>query len=275
MKILIVGLGLIGGSYALRLKEKGHTVFGVARRDETIKYALEHKMVDKASKNLADFIDEADLLVIGLYPKDIIPYMEKNRHLFKKDLLITDICGIKKDVVYQATSLAKPAKFIGSHPMAGKEKSGIEYASSNLFEGANFLITPTDIYEEKDMAMLKLMATDLGFKNIAIISPEHHDSLIAYTSQLTHAIAVSLVNSDSAKDTKNFIGDSYRDLTRIAKINAELWSQLFCSNKEFLIQKIEDFEHELDKLKTALLEENLKDLKQIFINSKEHRESLE
>ena len=275
MRILIVGLGLIGGSYALKLREQGHVVYGVDKNFETLRYARENNIVDDLSLDMEDFIDNVDILVIGLYPKDIIPFIEKKRHLFKEHLLITDICGIKSEIAYQAVSLSKPATFIPSHPMAGREKVGIQFANKDIFKDANFLITPVEEYEDHKMNMLKQMAYDLGFKNISLITPEHHDAMIAYTSQLTHAIAVSLVNSKEASDIKDFIGDSYRDLTRIAKINGELWSQLFLSNKDFLIDEIVNFENQLDRIKMALLEENSEDLKEIFKESKEKRESLE
>ena len=141
--------------------------------------------------------------------------------------VITDVCGIKTSFVYKATALSGEATYLSHHPMAGKEKIGIEYADSNIFNGANYLITPIDGTPSSAIKLLETIANDLEFGRISIITPERHDKMIGFTSQLTHAIAVSLVNSDHDEETKSFIGDSYRDLTRIAMINEKLWSELF------------------------------------------------
>lgn len=274
MNILIVGLGLIGASYAKGLKEKGHIIFGVDIKEETINYALKNNIVDYASLNPKDFIENMDLIILGLYPKLILSFIDEHKHLFKKGQIITDVCGVKCFFLNDAIALSQPATYISHHPMAGREKSGIEYADNKIFNGMNFLII-NDSNKEGDLNVLKQIGTDLGFGNIKIVDKTYHDKMIGFTSQLTHAIAVSLVNSDKEEDTKNFIGDSYRDLTRIAMINENLWSELFFSNKEFLIEKITNFEYELKKLKRSLENNDEETLKEIFISSRIKRNEME
>ena len=271
MKILIVGLGLIGASYAKGLSQKGHELYGVDKILSTCRLAMERGYVLEASTDVLDYLTLVDVLVISLYPNDILPFMKQYHHQFPQHLIITDTCGIKKPICEEATLLALPAKFVGSHPMAGREKVGIEYADEKIFSGANFLITPIENTNEKAIAIVKQLATDLGFGKIHLISPEFHDQMIAYTSQLTHAIAVSLVNSEANVDVTPFIGDSYRDLTRIAMINEKLWSELFNENRDYLIYEIDKFITELAKLKRSLLYENEEELKQMFLSSKEKR----
>lgn len=272
MKTLIVGLGLIGGSYAKGLTKKGYKVYGVDRNKETIEYAINEGIILDGSLTPEKFIPNVDLIVICLYPNDVIPFIKQNLHLFKSGQVITDVCGIKTNICYEATNLIKEAHFIGSHPMAGREKVGVKYSDEKIFNGTNFLLCPIEGTSQLAIDVISQMASDLGFNNICKISPEFHDEMIAYTSQLTHAIAVSLVNSNQNDEVINFIGDSYRDLTRIAMINEMLWSELFVINKDALNKQIDSFIIELENLKSALNSENLDNLKGIFISSKKKRE---
>ena len=272
MNILIVGLGIIGASYAKGLKIKGHYIYGVDKLESTLKYAKDNNIIDEGSLNACDFIDNADLIILGLYPNNLIQFLKE--HKFKASQIITDVCGVKSHFLEEAYELAKPATYISHHPMAGREKVGIEYSDNKIFDGANFLIIN---YNNKDYEInaLKEIAKDLNFGKISIISMEKHDKMIGYTSQLAHAIAVALVNSDTEEDTFSFIGDSYRDLTRIAKINKNLWSELFLSNKDYLIDEIDNFEKVLNDIKTCLINDDSKKLKEIFEESKIRREKME
>ncbi len=275
MKILIVGLGLIGGSYALGLSKKGHEVYGVDTNEETIKYAMDNKYIISGSNNPKDYIAKSDVVIIGLYPKKVLEFVKQYRLEFKKDQIITDVCGIKTSYIDEAVSLCDNAEYIGHHPMAGREKSGIIHSNIEMFKKANFLICPVESNTLRAVNIIKQIGEDLEFGRISIMSPVKHDKMIAYTSQLTHAIAVSLVNADTEHDTKDYIGDSYRDLTRIAKINENLWSELFFENKDYLIEKIEDFEKELDALKLSLETNDIEKLKEIFIRSTNKRKEME
>ena len=272
MNVVIIGLGIIGGSYAKGLSKKGYKVYGVDKNLDTIEYAKENGIILEGSNKPEEFLPYADLTVIGLYPNDVIPFIKENINYFKEGSVVTDVSGIKTNICYEALSLLKNAYFVGSHPMAGREKVGIRFSDENIFNGTNFLMCPIDGTNEIAIEVVSKMAYDLGFANVHQITPEFHDEMIAYTSQLTHAIAVSLVNTNTNDEVKKFIGDSYRDLTRIAMINESLWSQLFVENKESLVNQIEDFINELEELKIAVSSENFDLLKEKFITSKKKRE---
>ena len=272
MIITIIGLGIIGGSYAKGLTKVGHTVYGVDKNLETIEYAKAQGYIVDGSVEGSIFISKADLVVVGLYPNDVIPFIKNNLPYFKYEQVVTDVCGVKECICYEATRLLKDCYFIGSHPMAGREKVGIKYADETIFKGTNFLMCPIPETNEIAVNVVEQMAKDLGFGRIHKISPKFHDEMIAYTSQLTHAIAVSLVNSNSDTQIEKFIGDSYRDLTRIAMINEALWSQLFIENKDSLTEQIDSFISELEIIKSAINSENLDLLNEKFISSKKKRE---
>lgn len=274
MRVLIVGLGLIGASYAKGLKNAGFEVYGVDINEDTINYALENGFVDEASVDSTSFISKAQIIILGLYPNQIITFLKKYQTLFTKEQLITDVSGVKTNFIYEVSKYKGNASYLTHHPMAGREKMGIKYATPAIFKGANFLICPVD-NSENDIDKLKLIAKSLDFGRISIISPEKHDKMIGFTSQLTHAIACSLVNSDTDSDTKNFIGDSYRDLTRIAMINEELWSELFMANRDYLLGEIQNFELELNKMKEAICTSDTKMLKSLFIKSCIKRSEME
>ncbi len=276
MKVLIVGLGLIGGAYAYRLKNKGYTVYASDLNQESIDYAMEHNYIDNGSVNAEDFIKNSDMVILSIYPQAILEFLKKNAKYFNKNQIITDVCGVKSSFVLKATELSKPATYCSHHPMAGREKSGVKYSKECKFEGANFLITPTRETSYATVEVLKKLGSDLGFKRITAMDIYEHDKMIGFTSQLAHAIAVSLVNSDNNPDnTKNYIGDSYRDLTRIAMINDTLWSELFLENKENLIKHIECFEKNLDELKCALMNDDKKTLEALFKSSTIIRKEME
>ena len=272
MNVTIIGLGIIGGSYAKGLTKAGYNVYGVDKDLMTIEYAKQEGFIVDGSTNARDYLTIADLVVIGLYPDDVIKFIEENLQYFKNGQVITDVCGVKKSICKKATELLKDSYFVGSHPMAGREKVGIKYADEKIFKGTNFLMCPIEVTNQIAIDVVDKMARDLGFGHIYQISPEFHDEMIAYTSQLTHAIAVSLVNSNANEEVVKFIGDSYRDLTRIAMINESLWSQLFIENKDSLIDQINGFINELEIVKKAINSENLDLLKDKFISSKKKRE---
>ena len=269
MKVLIVGLGLIGGAYAKRLTELGYEVYGSNHRQEAIDFALANNYIKDGSIDPEKFMGIVDVVILGIYPSHIIKFLTDNKKSLRKGLLITDVTGVKSKYIEEATELAKPATYLAHHPMAGREKKGIQFAHEVSFKKANFIITPIAgvNYDEKYIDMLKKIGSDLEFKNISILDTKSHDFMIGYTSQLAHAIAVSLVNSDTKLNTKLYIGDSYRDLTRIAMINEVLWSELFFENKDFLVENIDIFMTQLSLIRTALVDNNPDLLKELFIKS--------
>lgn len=282
MNITIVGLGVIGGSYALSLKDyKEFDIYGIdVNRDSLLKTKSLGIIKEGAlfkSEESKEIVRNTDLIILCIYPKDIINFINIYKSEFKENLIITDVTGIKECFIESVLEiLPEGIDFVFSHPMAGREKRGFEYASAEVFQKANFIITPVNENKEESLKLIEDLAFKMGFSNVKRISPKIHDEIIAFTSQLPHAIAVSLVNSDDLGiDTGKFVGDSYRELTRIAKINEELWSQLFLGNKENLINRIESFQRELEKIKRALCCNDQESLKTLFRNSTEKRENLE
>lgn len=275
--ILIVGLGLIGGSYAKGLKKHGYTVYAISRGQGTIDYALENGIIDKGTiQEDPEIISQADYIVFGLYPHTMIDWIARNQKHFKSGAVITDVCGVKCNVVDVVQEfLRKDVEFIGSHPMAGKEVSGVQYSDDAIFHSANFIITPTEQNTEKGIGFAKELAELLGFYHIAIITPQEHDKMIGFVSQLTHAVAVSLMNTSDNTHLKEYTGDSFRDLTRIAKINETLWSELFFLNKKNLVQEIDDFVAELENLKQKIADEDEEGIKKLFIQSTERRKQFD
>ncbi len=277
MKVLIVGLGLIGGAYAKRLSELGYEVYGVNHRIDPVNFAIEHKYIKAGSVNAKDYLPLVDLVILGLYPSHIINFLKENKEYLREGLLITDVTGVKSNYIEEATKLSYPATYLAHHPMAGREKKGIEYAHEVSFNKANFIITPIlgNKYDDKYIDILKRIGKDLEFKNISILDTKSHDFMIGYTSQLAHAMAVALVNSDTKPDTNLYIGDSYRDLTRIAMINDVLWTELFFENKEFLLENIDNFMNELSKIKSSLENDDKEKLKELFKKSTKIRSEME
>ncbi|MEG1065976.1 MAG: prephenate dehydrogenase [Erysipelotrichaceae bacterium] len=266
---LIVGLGLIGGSYALGLKKQGYLVQAIDNNEETIKYALKHNIIDHGSCESDAFIEESNIIISGLYPQALIDWTTENALKFKEGTIVS---GVKSNVVDKIQAVIPcSVEFIGSHPMAGKETSGVMNADEKIFNGANFIITPTKYNTDEAIETLTRFAKIFGFGNISVLTPQQHDEMIGFVSQLTHVIAVSLMNTNDNTHLKEYTGDSFRDLTRIAKINENLWTELFFLNKDILIKEIESFDSELNNLKHKLINDDHEGLKQLFIQSTKRR----
>lgn len=264
-KFCIVGLGLIGGSYAQALKSKGYFVMGIDHDQETLQIAQRQCMIDKGSVDGESLIQEADFVIFALYPKTMIAWMQEFRHLLKKGTFMSDVSGVKLAVVEAMQDLCpEGVHFLASHPMAGKEHCGILNSDANIFKGANFIITPSEQNLPDEIETLKQFASILGFSHISVLSCRKHDEMIGYVSQLTHVIAVSLMNANNDDHLNEYSGDSFRDLTRIAKINDTLWSELFVLNQDFLIREIDDFVIEVQRLKQSLIDQDEATLKTIL-----------
>lgn len=272
-KFLIVGLGLLGGSYAMGLKQEGYTVYGLARRQETIDFALEHDIIDQGQIEVDEFVSQADVIIFGLYPTAMVKWIQSYKHLFKKKALISDVSGVKTNIVDVIQDELKDldVEFISCHPMAGRETSGIEYANTEMFKKANFIITPTDKNSQSAIEFCHDLAYTLHFNHIAILSIEEHDRMIAFLSQLCHVIAVSLMNTHDNSHLVEYTGDSFRDLTRIAQINENMWTELFLLNKEILLDEINQFIDAISHFRDALQDENQEEMKRLFIQSTQRR----
>lgn len=267
LNIVIVGLGLIGGSYAMALKElRPRQICAIDMEERVLDEALKMRVIDKGCKNGASLLKEADLVIIALYPEETVEFVKNNIENFKKSAVITDTCGIKIGVVEKINSfLPQDLDFIGGHPMAGKESKGLQAASKDIFKNANYIITPIERNKKENIKLVEKMAKAIGCKNVVCVNPEEHDKIISFTSHLPHVIAVSLMNSNMIENNIGlFTGGSFKDATRVAAINSMLWSELFTLNSENLIGEIEKFEESIKKIKKAIKSEDKHALVNIF-----------
>ena len=271
-RFLIIGLGLIGGSYAMGLKKQGYHVDAIEINQLSIDYAIKNNIIDYGSTFDLDLISQADIIISGLYPNMTVDWIVTYQKYFKSGALITDVSSVKTGVVYPIQqNLRDDVEFISSHPMAGKEVSGVKFADDTIFHIANFIILPTEKNTQEAIDTMYQFAKILGFSNISELTVEQHDEMIGFVSHLTHAIAVSLMNTNDNTHLVEYTGDSFRDLTRIAKINENLWSEVFFLNKENLIHEIDDFINEVNHLKEKLVNDDVEGLKELFIQSTARR----
>ncbi len=253
-RICIVGLGLLGGSYAAALSRQGYHVTGIARRQESVDYAVAHGMIEKGSASVDEaLLADADLIVFSLYPHVFIDWIHEHGDKLRPGTVITDVTGVKGCVVYEIQkSLPKGVEFIAAHPMAGRESSGIEYSDDRIFRGANYIVVPTEVNSERAINLCKALGETLGCKDISVLDVAGHDRMIAFLSQLTHCIAVSLMCACDAPDLERYTGDSFRDLTRIANINDEMWSELFLANRDALLREMDAYRASFDELRETI-----------------------
>lgn len=272
MKVFIVGLGLMGASYAQKLSSIGYDVYGFDIDNNTNLKALNEGIIK--SFNLTD-MKSSDMIIFALYPNQIIRFIQTNLDLFDKQL-ITDISGTKTKLLDTVLSiLPDQVNYVSHHPMAGKEKSGYDYKDINMFMHANFLIIDSYHAKKEHILIIEQLGKDLGFKRQIILSAKEHDDLIAHTSQLTHLLAVGLMLMNDSEHTKDATGDSFRDLTRIANINEVLWTELFLDNKQALLNKIDQFVDVLNDLKKDIMYADEKSLKTKLKEAKKRRISFD
>jgi len=272
-KILIVGLGLLGGSYARALKRFGFHISAITKEQSSIDYALKEKLIDEGTTELDErIIGEADIVVFALYPHIFIDWIEKNQHLLKSGALITDVTGVKCSIVYKVQQMLRDdVEFIAAHPMAGREVSGVENSTDQMFVGANYIVTPTDKNTPEAINTCLELGKLLGFMNVSTLSPEEHDEMIGFLSQLTHCIAITLMTCNDKENMEKYTGDSFRDLTRIARINDLMWSELFIKNKAALLHQMNLFIDKFNELKSMLENEDTDSMRQMMRHSTERR----
>ncbi len=272
-KILIVGLGLMGGSYAQALSKLGFEVGAITREAADIDYALSVGMIAHGQTAVtADYVGQFDICVFALYPKILLSWLENYQQYFKSGAILTDVTGVKTEVVYPVQRmLREDLEFIGAHPMAGREVYGVRNARPEMFAGANYIVTPTDKNTEAAILLCESLGRTLGFARISRLSPEEHDEMIGFLSQLTHCIAVALMTSKDSEHLVDYTGDSFRDLTRIARINEDMWSELFLLNKDALLSEIDNFSASLSHLRDAIAREDTEEMKRMMRLSTNHR----
>ena len=272
-RILIVGLGLLGGSYAKALKRFGFHISAITKEQSSIDYALKEGIIDEGSTALDEsIIGQADLVVFALYPHVFVEWIEKNQQLLKSGALITDVTGVKGSIVYRIQDmLREDVEFIAAHPMAGREVSGVENSTEKMFVGANYIVTPTAKNTPEAIETCIELGRLLGFANVATLSPEEHDEMIGFLSQLTHCIAVSLMTCNDKEHMEKYTGDSFRDLTRIARINDLMWSELFVTNKKVLLDQMDMFLNEFVRLRGMIETEDINGMRAMMRHSTARR----
>jgi prephenate dehydrogenase len=273
VNILIVGLGLIGGSYAKGLKKLGFEVNAITKEQSSIDYALKNGIIDNGTTEISpELIGKADLVIFALYPHIFIDWIGENQQYFKSGAILTDVTGVKGCIVNEIQGiLRQDVEFISAHPMAGKEVSGVENSDDSIFKQANYIVVPTKKNSEEAIELCKNLGEILGFKQVAVLSVEEHDRMIAFLSQLTHCIAVSLMCCNNTEGLEKYTGDSFRDLTRIANINDEMWSELFLNNKEELLDEMERFRASFDELYDKIKEDDREGIREMMRTSTSRR----
>ena len=263
-KILIVGLGVIGGGYAKALTRAGYKVSCITKDKKDIDFALENGFIERGSHLIdPDMISESELIIFALYPNIFREWIVKNQHLFSHGTIITDVTGVKCGIVREIQAILRPdVEFISAHPMAGREKSGVEFSDAEVFRGANYIVVPTEKNTQRAIAICKQLGEILGFARISELSIEEHDAMIAFLSQLTHCIAVTLMNSNTSSGLEKYTGDSFRDLTRFAKINDLMWSELFSLNKDALIKEMDSFSDAFSKFRNMIAESDIEGMRE-------------
>ena len=272
-KILIVGLGLLGGSYARVLKRFGFFVSAITKDQSSIDYAIKENIIDEGSTELDKrIIGDADLVIFALYPHVFVEWIEQNQGLLKSGALITDVTGVKGGIVYKIQDMLRDdVEFISAHPMSGREVSGVENSTDRLFFGANYIVTPTKKNTPEAIQTCMELGRLLGFSNVTTLSPEEHDEMIGFLSQLTHCIAITLMTCNDKDNMERFTGDSFRDLTRIARINDLMWSELFIANKSALLDQMNLFINKFNELKEMLEKEDVDAMREMMRHSTQRR----
>lgn len=273
MKILIVGLGLIGGSYAEALSKKGYEVGAIDQKQEAIDFALHKGYIASGNTSVdKDYVGKFDIVVFALYPHAFVEWIEKYQNCLKSGAIVTDVTGVKGGVVCDVqNALRKDVEFIAAHPMAGRECSGVENAKAEIFEGANYIVVPTEKNTQEAIELCKDLGRELGFKHISELSVKQHDETVGFLSHLTHCIAVSLMVCKESGHLADYTGDSFRDLTRIAKINDEMWSELFLLNKDEIVEQMNLFEQHFGKLKECIQNDDREGIREMMRLSTKRR----
>lgn len=275
MKVGICGLGLIGGSMAKAYKAKGHTVYGYDKDNNTLGYAMIASIIDGELNE--ETIKECELILIALYPKAAIEYLELIAPIVKKSTVVIDLCGTKQLVCDTGFSLAKiyGFTFVGGHPMAGTQYSGIKYSKATLFKNAPMVIIPP-VYDDISLLnKIKELLLPAEFGKLSVTTAKEHDAMIAFTSQLAHVVSNAYVKSPTAENHKGFSAGSYKDMTRVAWLNENMWTELFLENREALLYEIDNIIASLSEYKTAIENNDAENLKKLLRDGRLAKEKID
>lgn len=273
MNILIVGLGLLGGSYAEALTKAGFKVNAITKEQSSVDFALKKGIISYGTTKVdKELIGSAELVIFALYPHIFTEWIDKYQQYLKPGAVITDVTGVKGCIVDKIQALLRPdVEFIAAHPMAGREVCGVENSSAEIFKGANYIVVPTEKNTAGAVELCRDLGEKLGFHQVAELSVEMHDEMIAFLSQLTHCIAVTLMCCNNTPDLEYYTGDSFRDLTRIARINDEMWSELFLDNRDALLNEMRSFKTTFDELMEKIESGNREGIRAMMRLSTERR----
>lgn len=276
VKIAVVGLGLIGGSLAKAIKQStNHIVYGYDLDSNILEYAKISGAVDKTLCD--DNIGECDYIFICVYPQATIDFVQDKAHLIEKDTVVIDCSGIKRKICETCFKIAKDNgfTFIGGHPMAGLHHSGFKYATADLFLGASMILTPNNTDDIEKLSKLSNLVKSLGFATVTVTTPQEHDRIIAFTSQLAHVVSNAYVKSEQARIHKGFSAGSYKDLTRVARLNENMWSELFLLNKDNLLFEIDCIINSLSEYKEALQNDDADTLKALLKDGSDRKKAID
>ncbi|WP_296078758.1 prephenate dehydrogenase [uncultured Eubacterium sp.] len=274
MNILICGLGLIGASLAKTLKKNtNHTVLGWNRTKSVTEKALRDGVIDRTG-DIDSLMAEADITFVNFYPEAIVPFILEHKNSFKKDSVVTDSCGIKTKICRAMEKEKLDFYFIGAHPMAGREVGGYDNSLDTLYDNASFIVTPVDGTPRNKIDALVGLAQGMGFARTVVTTPEHHDEMIAFTSQIAHVLACSYVLSPLAPSHAGYSAGSYRDVSRVARINADMWADLFIDNKDALVKEIDDLVSNLMQFKYNIVNEDAPALKDLMNRANKIKEEI-
>lgn len=251
--IVIVGLGLIGGSMARALRGfEDFDIIGLDVSQPTLRFALENHIIDRAETDPVQALAQGDLVFLCLHPQGIVDFLAEHRDHFKAGAMVTDVCGIKSAILEAAKALPAGVSFVGGHPMAGRETSGIQNSLGNMFLNAHYILTPNGQSSPEHVALMERVAKQVGCADVVKTTPEEHDAIIAYTSQMMHIIAVAVCDDESLFRYQGFEGDSFRGCTRVAALDVPLWTQLFSMNAPALCTALEQLENNIRDYRLAI-----------------------
>ncbi|WP_040196948.1 prephenate dehydrogenase [Candidatus Soleaferrea massiliensis] len=273
-QVAVIGLGLIGGSFAKAIKEyTDYTVIGCDTDQKVLQKALNEGTIDRALTEKKE-IGRADMTILCLYPHQAVRFIEEHLEAFKPGSLITDTCGIKRYVVEQAQRLIgrRDLHFIGAHPMAGREFSGYDYSIPTLFAGASMILTPGE--DTGKIEFMKAFSKALGFAHVEVTTPQQHDTVIAFTSQIAHVLSNAYVKSPNALRQAGFSAGSFKDLSRVAKLNETMWTELFLLNRDCLGYELDMLIEHLSEYRDALKDNQPERLKALLKDGRELKERI-
>lgn len=274
MIIGVAGLGLIGGSFVKAYHSQGHTVYAYNRSRKTLDFALLSGYID--AELTADNVSECDLIVACMYPEASIDWIRNMAPYFGEKPIVMDACGTKRNVCEACFPLAGEYgfTFVGGHPMGGTKFSGYKYSKPDMFRGAPMVIVPPTFDDIELLSKVKDLLAPLNLGRFSITTAEDHDKMIAFTSQLSHLVASSYIKSPSAERQRGFAGGTYRDMTRVAYLNAPMWAEIFISNKDCLISELDSLIDNLGKYRKAISEENVEELTELLADGSRRKEAL-